>query len=192
MPEAFEDHAIGSSRAGLTAKSRPVADGKGRALPFIRAGGQAADTTMLPDTLDEVRVAGATGRSRKRPDRLLADKGHPSKANRAWLRERGIATTIPERDDRIAHRRKRSNRPIDLGDEQRQRYRGRSVVEGCFDKLKQSRGIALRSDKAARDHHLGCPVQCARIPQGASPPPQGEGNRRSAPSSGQLLRASTA
>ncbi|WP_423247381.1 transposase [Streptomyces decoyicus] len=50
---------------------------------------------MLPDTLDEIRVAGATGRPRQRPDRLLADKGYPSRANRAWLRERGIATTIP-------------------------------------------------------------------------------------------------
>ena len=26
-----------------------------------------------------------------RPDRVLADKGYQSKANRAWLRERGIA-----------------------------------------------------------------------------------------------------
>ncbi|WP_371100119.1 transposase [Streptomyces sp. PU_AKi4] len=90
------DHAIVRSRGGLTAKSPPVADGEGRALAFILAGGQAADTTMLPGTLDGIRLAGATGRPRKRPDRLLADKGHPSKANRAWLRERGIATTIPE------------------------------------------------------------------------------------------------
>jgi hypothetical protein len=59
---------------------------------------------MLPDTLDEIRVAGATGRPRQRPDRLLADKGYSSRANRAWLPERGIATTIPERDDQIAHR----------------------------------------------------------------------------------------
>lgn len=84
---------------------------------------------MLPDTLDEIRVAGATGRPRQRPDRLPADKGYPSRANRAWLRERVIATTIPERDDQIAHRRKRPGRPIDCGDEQRQRYRGRNVVE---------------------------------------------------------------
>ncbi|MBB3732936.1 hypothetical protein FHR33_008883 [Nonomuraea dietziae] len=41
---------------------------------------------MLPDTLDEIRVAGATGRPRQRPDRLLADKCYPSRANRAWLR----------------------------------------------------------------------------------------------------------
>ena len=31
-----------------------------------------------------------------RADRVIADKGYPSKKNRAWLREREIAATIPE------------------------------------------------------------------------------------------------
>jgi hypothetical protein len=75
--------------------------------------------------------------------------------------EPGLATrtrhrdTIPERDDQIAHRRKRRGRPIDFGDEQRERYRGRNVVERCFNKLKQWRGIAMRSDKTARNYHAG-------------------------------------
>ncbi len=110
---------------------------------------------MLTATLDEICVAGATGRPRQRPDRLLADKGYPSRANRAWLRERGIAATIPERDDQIAHRRKRPGRPIDFSDEQQQWYRGRNLVERCFNKLKQWRGLAMRSDKTARNHHSG-------------------------------------
>lgn len=41
--------------------------------------GQTADTSMLTTTLSEIRVAGARGRPRSRPDRLLADKGYPSK-----------------------------------------------------------------------------------------------------------------
>jgi len=85
----------------------------------------------------------------------MADKGYPSKANRAWLRARGIAATIPERQDQIMHRRKRRGRPIDFGDEQRGLYRGRNVVERCFNKLKQWRGIAMRSDKLARNYHAG-------------------------------------
>jgi transposase len=84
---------------------------------------------------------------------VIADKGYPSKANRAWLRARGIATTISERDDQIAHRRKRPGRPIDFGDRQRQIYRGRNVVERSFKRLKQWRGIAMRSDKTARNYH---------------------------------------
>lgn len=119
------------------------------------ASGQGSDTSMLTATLREIHVPGARGRPRSRPDRVLADKGYPSKANRAWLRERGIAATIPERADQIAHRRKRRGRPIDFGDEQRVRYRGRNVVERCFNKLKQWRGIAMRSDKTARNYHAG-------------------------------------
>lgn len=149
------DHSIGRSRGGLTTKSHLVCDGKGRALAFILTPGQAADTSMLTATLGEIRVPGSRGRPRARPDRVLADKGYPSRANRAWLREHGIAATIPERDDQIARRRKRRGRPIDLGDQQRIHYRGRNVVERCFNKLNQWRGIAMRSDKLARNYHAG-------------------------------------
>jgi hypothetical protein len=38
--------------------------------------------------LEDIRVPRAgKGRPRTRPDRVLADKGYPSRANRAWLRE---------------------------------------------------------------------------------------------------------
>jgi transposase len=117
--------------------------------------GQSADTSWMQATLAEIRVPGTSGRPRTRPDRVMADKGYPSKANRAWLRERGIAATIPERDDQITHRCKKRGCPIDFGDEQRLRYRGRNVVERCFNKLKQWRGIAMRSDKLARNYHAG-------------------------------------
>ena len=86
---------------------------------------------------------------------LTADKGYPSKANRAWLRQHGIAATIPDRADQIAHRRRRPGRPIDFGEDQRQRYREPNVVERCFNRLKQGRGIAMRSDKFARNYHAG-------------------------------------
>ncbi|WP_431031514.1 IS5 family transposase [Plantibacter sp. RU18] len=147
------DHAIGRSRGGLTTKNHLVCDGKGRALAFLLTPGQSADTSWMQATLAEIRVRGAAGRPRTRPDRVMADKGYPSRSNRAWLRERGIAATIPERDDQIAHRRKKRGRPIDFGDDQKARYRGRNVVERCFGKLKQWRGIAMRSDKLARNYH---------------------------------------
>jgi transposase len=108
---------------------------------------------MLTATLSGIRVIGHAGRPRSRPERLLTDKGYPSKANRAWLRARDIATTIPGRDDQIAHRRKHSGRPIDVGREQRERYKCHNVVERCFNKLKQWHGIAMCSDKTARNYH---------------------------------------
>lgn len=46
-------------------------------------------------------------------------------------------------------------RPIDFGDAQRARYRRHNVVERCFNKLKQWRGIGMRTDKLARNYHAG-------------------------------------
>ena len=127
-------------------------------------GGNINDTTMMTAVLDGIRVPRAgKGRPRSRPDRVLADKGYPSKANRAWLRQRGIAATIPERDDQIAHRRKKPGRPIDFGEEQRARYRGRNVVERCFNKLKQWRGIAMRTDKLARNYRAAIALAATLI-----------------------------
>jgi IS5 family transposase len=51
---------------------------------------------MMTAVVEDIRVPrSGKGRPRTRPDRVRADKGYPSKANRAWLRDRGIAATIP-------------------------------------------------------------------------------------------------
>ena len=133
----------------MTTKTHLVCDGRGRPLGFVITGGQVADTIMLPATMEQIRVPTA-GRPRTRPDRLRADKGYPSRANRAWLRARDVKATIPERNDQIAHRRKRRGRPIVFDPVD---YKGRNVVERCFNRLKQWRGIAMRSDKTARNYH---------------------------------------
>lgn len=140
----------------MTTRVHLVADGRGRALSMAITGGNVNDTTMMTTVVGAIRVPRLQGgRARSRPDRVMADKGYPSKTNRAWLRRHGIAATIQERDDQIAHRRKRPGRPIDFGIQQRRRYRGRNVVERCFNQLKQWRGIAMRSDKTARSYHAG-------------------------------------
>jgi len=109
-------------------------------MAFPLTPGQSADMSMLAATLDQVRVPGAAGLPRTRPERVITDKCRPSRANRAWLREHGIAA----RDDQIAHRRGRPSRPIEFGGEQQQRYRDLNVVQRCFNKLEQWRGIAMR------------------------------------------------
>ena len=85
------------------------------------------------------------------------------RANRAWLRARGIAATIPERDDQKAHRRKEPGRPIDFGDQQQERYKGRDVVERCFNRLKQWRGIAMRPDKLLRSYRAAVSLAATLI-----------------------------
>jgi transposase len=147
------DHAIGRSRGGLTTKLHLVRDGRGRPLGMMTAGGNISDTTMMTAVLEDIRIPRAgKGRPRTPPDRVLADRGYPPRKNRAWLRGRGIAATIPERDNQIAHRRKKLGRPIDFGDQQKERYKGRNVVERCLHRLKQRRGIAMRSDQLLRSY----------------------------------------
>ena len=149
------DHAIGRSRGGLTTKNHLVCDGTGRALAFILTPGQIADTSMLPATLEQIRVPGAAGG--RAPGRTGCS---PTRATRRGRTGRGCASAASLRRSRNATTRSptaasKPGRPIDFGDEQRERYRGRNVVERCFNKLKQWRGIAMRSDKTARNYHAG-------------------------------------
>ncbi|THA87110.1 hypothetical protein E6U81_02275 [Streptomyces sp. A0592] len=65
---------------------------------------------------------------------------------RVWLRRRSIAHTIPERSDQVRNRARRGRSPA--FDEQG--YKHRNVVERCFNRLKQWRGIATRYDKKAQ------------------------------------------
>lgn len=89
------------------------------------------------------------GRPRTRPEHVLGDKGYSSRAIRTWLRRRGITHTIPERADQVRNRRRRGRlggRPPAFD---QHRYRQRNVVERCFNRLKQWRGIAgpIRQDR---------------------------------------------
>ncbi|MGW3808653.1 transposase [Micromonospora sp. NPDC005113] len=62
--------------------------------------GQRGESPQFIPVLAAIRVPRlTTGRPRTRPDRVLADKTYTSKANRAYLRRRGIAATIPSNAD---------------------------------------------------------------------------------------------
>lgn len=122
--------------------------------------GNIDDTLMLADTIERIRVPGpGLGRPRIRPERVLADKGYPSRANRAYLASRGIKSTIPDRDDQKKHRTNRGShggRPtsfdVDI-------FKRRNVVERSFNRLKNWRGIAMRSDKTARNYQAGITLE---------------------------------
>jgi hypothetical protein len=68
--------------------------------------GRRGDSPHFIPVLDAVRVPRTgPGRLRSRPDRVLADKAYSSRANRAYLRRRKIALTIPVKVDQQANRR---------------------------------------------------------------------------------------
>jgi len=150
------DQALGRSRGGLSTKLHLIVDGNGLPLSLVLTAGQAGDNPQLSVLLDRISVARAgPGRSRIRPDHLLADKAYSHPSTRRELRRRRIPHTIPERNDQQAQRKAKGpagGRPptfrADL-------YRQRNVVERCFNRLKQWRGIATRYDKKAANYQGG-------------------------------------
>jgi transposase len=78
------------------------------------------------------------GRPRRRPKRVVGDKGYSSRKVRRYLRRHGIGATIPKKAD---------EKPQRLFD--RALYRERNRVERCINRLKQFRRVATRYEKLA-------------------------------------------
>ncbi|WP_243878351.1 IS5 family transposase [Streptomyces sp. SUK 48] len=147
------DPALGRSRGGLTSKIHLACDGRGRPLAFVLTGGNTNDCTRFITVMEAIRVPRpGPGRPRVRPDHVLGDKGYSSRAIRSWLRRHGIPHTIPERADQVGNRARRGSRGGRPPAFDREVYKHRNVVERCFNRLKQWRGIATRYDKTAQSY----------------------------------------
>jgi hypothetical protein len=101
------DHTLRRSRGGWTTKVHLATEQAQKPLSLVVTAGQRGDSPQFQVVL---AVSGSLGWplvARVRPDRVLADKAYGSRANRGYLRRRGIRCTIPEKTDQVRHRKNR-------------------------------------------------------------------------------------
>ncbi|MER7959523.1 IS5 family transposase [Streptomyces sp. NPDC096030] len=149
-PHEPNDHALGRSRGGLSTKIHLASDSRARPLAIHVTAGQAGDAPAFEDVIAGIRVPrNGRGRPRTQPDAVMADRAYSSRAIRKHLRRRGIRGVIPQPSDQVSHRLRRGRaggRPPSFDGEA---YKQRNAVERCISRLKQWRGLALRTDKLA-------------------------------------------
>jgi IS5 family transposase len=90
-------HPVDRGKPG--SKLQLVCDGRGLPLTAVVTAANVNDTTMFQAVVEDIPpIRTPAGRRRTRPAKVHADKGYDSRANRAYLRRRGIKARIARRE----------------------------------------------------------------------------------------------
>lgn len=96
--------------------------------------------------MEHVVIPRASGRVRRRPRRLAADRAYDARRIRNWLRQNGIDPVIPPKR---CKGKPKPGRPVTYNKEH---YRRRSTIEQCVGWLKECRAVATRYEKLALNY----------------------------------------
>ncbi len=135
----------GGEKVGLTKKGKGikwmlVTDGNGLPLGFHLDSTSRAEVRLAQQTLDTIKVARPHGRPKRRPKKLVADRGYDSSGFRQALRRRGIQTCIPPKRRPTNWKAKRGRPVVARKEDYRQRYK----VERSFAWLGNFRRLLIR------------------------------------------------
>jgi transposase len=135
----------GGEKVGLTKKGKGtkwmlVVDGNGLPLGFHLDSASCAAVRLAQQTLDTIRVARPRGRPKRRPKKLVADRGYDRSAFRRVLRGRGIRMCIPPKR-RPKNWKAKRGRPVVVSKDD---YRLRYTVERSFAWLGNFRRLLIR------------------------------------------------
>lgn len=127
MASDKQDRKIGRSRGGLTTKIHFLCNDEAKPMDIIITGGEVHDIKVAPELV-----------SRNKMKCLLADKAYGSKKFRKLLADRKIEACIPPK----------SNSKVKI-EYDKQKYKKRHVIENMFARLKDWKGLALRTNRNA-------------------------------------------
>ncbi len=114
----------------------------------VTTAGQRHDSLAFEPLMSRLRIHRlGPGRPRTRLGQLLANKAYSNRKIRAYLRQRRIKTTIPEKTN---HKRTRTAKGAHGGRPpafDHEAYKQRNTVKRTHNKLKAYRAVAMRTDK---------------------------------------------
>jgi transposase len=134
-----------------------LADGAGTPLGVHVEKASPSEVTLVEPTLKNGRIGGRRAK-RRRPERLIADRGYDSNAVRALLVKRDIEPLIPKR---------RNNRKATHQDGRKlRRYKRRWIIERTNSWLQTFRRLVVRYERSAKTFtalvHLACALTTLR------------------------------